>query len=444
MRRRPVTLIRLLVLVALGALALPAVARAAGPQPVAWLTRNGSVFWNGGYVENANVPRLGGSDLCGTGGPCFTYLVGVAEPGWRLRVAIDIPARDDSFDVELFDPGGAEVTTASASNQFNAEAFVAHPAIGSWTVRVVPRGATYTSFRMRAKLEGAPPRLPTKRTALLPDLRAVPPYEFGFVAPANPFNALYPPDTINPPLEVAGVHPLSCAADEAAEDQVSRCLRLTSGPMNWGAGPFDVHFDFAGDNAAGRPQTAWQVIHWSDGSTTTRPAGTYSFHKTHAHFHYDGILTYELLRVADPVHGGLTPAGAGHKSGFCPADQLFGQWTKFVQAEQDTFDKGDSTSGNCFSFSNGELGLSTGWGDIYRWQRPGQYVDFASNGDGYYVVRSTVDKQNNLLETNETNNTSYAFIHVVGENVDIVERGLGTDPWDRTKTVVPSLSGPRG
>ena len=117
---------------------------------------------------------------------------------------------------------------------------------------------------------------------------------------------------------------------------------------------------------------------------------------------------------------------------------------KFVQAEQDTFDKGDSTSGNCFSFSNGELGLSTGWGDIYRWQRPGQYVDFASNGDGYYVVRSTVDKQNNLLETNETNNTSYAFIHVVGENVDIVERGLGTDPWDRTKTVVPSLSGPRG
>ena len=226
----------LLVVVALGGLALPAAARAASPQPVAWLGRDGSVFWDGGYVENADVPSVAGSDQCGTGGPCFSYPLGVAEPGWRLRVAIDIPSRDDSFDVELFDPGGSQVASASASNQFDAEAFVEHPVTGVWTVRVVPRGATYTTFRMRAKLEGAPPRLPVRRTALLPDLRAVPPYEFGFVAPANPFNALYPPDTVNPPLEAAGAHPLSCAADETAEDHVSRCLRLTSGPMNWGEG----------------------------------------------------------------------------------------------------------------------------------------------------------------------------------------------------------------
>ena len=48
---------------------------------------------------------------------------------------------------------------------------------------------------------------------MLPDLRTVPPFEFGFVAPANPLNGAYPPDTANPPLDVAGVHPLSCAID---------------------------------------------------------------------------------------------------------------------------------------------------------------------------------------------------------------------------------------
>ena len=40
--------------------------------------------------------------------------------------------------------------------------------------------------------------------------------ELGFIAPANPLNGLWPPDDVNPPLDVAGIHPISCAPDEAA------------------------------------------------------------------------------------------------------------------------------------------------------------------------------------------------------------------------------------
>lgn len=64
-----------------------------------------------------------------------------------------------------------------------------------------------------------------------------------------------------------------------------------------------------------------------------------------------------------------------------------------------------------------------------------QYVEFAGQGDGLYVIRSTVDAANAILETDETDNTSYALIRVVGRNVDIIERGRGTDPWDRYKVV---------
>jgi hypothetical protein len=177
-----------------------------------------------------------------------------------------------------------------------------------------------------------------------------------------------------------------------------------------------------------------QAVHYSDGSIEMRPAGTYIFHTTHAHFHDENILTYELFTV-DPTSRALTPAGEGVKSGFCPADQLFGEWERFVQQPAGYFGEGDSPTGNCFSPTDGFIGLTAGWGDVYRWQRPGQYVEFGDNGDGLYVVRSTVDRANNILETNDADNTSYSYIKVVGESVRILERGWGSGPWDPKKIV---------
>jgi hypothetical protein len=109
-----------------------------------------------------------------------------------------------------------------------------------------------------------------------------------------------------------------------------------------------------------------------------------------------------------------------------------------------SYGEGDSAIGNCFDPHNGTLGLSVGWGDIYRWQRPGQYVNFGINGDGYYVVRVTVDIASHVLESNHANNASYALIHVVGDSVAIVERGFGSDPWDPAKAPIPSIGSPRG
>jgi len=96
------------------------------------------------------------------------------------------------------------------------------------------------------------------------------------------------------------------------------------------------------------------------------------------------------------------------------ADQLFGEWRRFVQAAPDGFiGSGDTGTGNCQNPVDGVLGLSPGWGDVYRWQRPGQYVEFGGNGDGRYVVRSTVDHLNHVLESNDSNNSAYALIKVL-------------------------------
>lgn len=386
-------------------------------------------FWTGGYVADRVVTRSLPTSVACQVTHCFTWKLQLTSPSERLRVGIDTPARETSFTVEVLDPAGAIAAAATNSNRFNIEAFVAKPKAGMWTVRVVPRDAAYAAFRLRAKSEG-PAARPFRKTLLLPNLQATPPYEFGFIAPANPLNGLYPPDTVNPPLDVLGVHPLSCAADEMAEDGAQRCLRLTTGPRNAGPGPMDLSYvpiDHQLGLLGEGPVT--QYLHWSDGSITQRPAGGFLFHKTHAHYHFQDILDYSIHRVTGP--GRLQPAGRGTKAGFSPADQLFADWTQFTQ-EAGQFVEGASTAR---SVGASTFGLSVGWGDVYRWQRPGQYVEFAGNGDGLYVVRSAVDIKNRVLETDETDNVAYAYVQITGESVRLIERGQGTSPWDPRKKV---------
>jgi hypothetical protein len=428
---------RILFIAACVAAVLPKPASAAPPSMSLGLGQ--SAFWPGAFVADGSKTAA------------FEWPMHVAGGAARLRVAVDTPMRTNTFALDLIDPSGATSASAATNNSFDAEAFVEKPVAGVWTVKVTPQSVSNSTFRMRAKLESALPGSPAGKVALLPNLKAVPPFEFGFVAPANPLNGLYPPDTVNPPLDVAGVHPLSCAPDEMAPVELGgsgahTCLRLTSGPINVGSGPFDMRFDLAGDLLALKagPQPTnitntvkgpmLQAVHYSDSSVQLRPAGTYSFHTTHGHFHTDQILTYELFKVTDATKGALHQESAGTKSGFCPADQLFGDWRSFTQRAPGDFGEGDTATGNCMSPYKGALGLTVGWGDVYRWQRPGQFVEF-DGGDGLYVVRTTVDKNNLVLEENEADNASYAYIKVTGHDVQLLERGQGTDPWDVHKTV---------
>jgi hypothetical protein len=359
--------------------------------------------------------------------------------------------RTNSFELDVVDPTG-HVTSATNSNAFDVEVYVAKPIAGTWTVRVMPQGVSNASFRMRTKLEGPVPPQPTRKVALLPDLAADPPTEFTFVAPANPANGLYPPDTANPPLDAFGVHPLSCTADEMAPTNVqggaaTKCLRFTSGPINVGAGPYEMHWTYTQDIVDGKIQSPiahgpiFQTVHYSDGSTTTRPGGTYSFHVIHFHFHDDGILSMQLFAVESPG-GALSKVGAGTKSGFCPANQLLGIWRSFAnQPPNGGIGSGDVGSGNCQDPANGVLGLSPGWGDVYRWQRPGMYVEFGNNPDGLYVVRITINAGHEVLESSYANNSAYALVKVVGDRVQELERGQGLSPWDPHKIVFTG-SGP--
>ncbi len=57
-------------------------------------------------------------------------------------------------------------------------------------------------------------------------------------------------------------------------------------------------------------------------------------------------------------------------------------------------------------------GLSAGWIDTYRFDRPGQELDITGLPDGPYALRSIVDPLNQIVESNEANNAALVYIEI--------------------------------
>ena len=396
----------------------------------------GSEFWEGGTVGSdpmysiPSFPNLSQVDRCSiTGYPCFTYKLTTTATGERLRIGFDTPMRDDTFEIKITPPGGGTPISIVNSNKYSVEAFIGNPPKGDYTILVTPFSAEEAHFRMRAKLE-ATAYSPTPNAAgeLLPDIAVTRLWEFNFTAPANPANGLFPPDDINPPLAVAGVAPVSCAVDETVEDGAQKCLRYSFGMANIGPGAFRVRY--GSDKMVESP--AKQCIEMANHSVKAEPAGTASYHKTHGHTHYDDFIYHELFKVTNVSQHTMVSVGNGKKLGYSPADQGMPEWGKFNQLSAGT---SSANAGNCAPELDSSLGMSSGWGDSYRYQRPGNYVEFGTNGDGKYVAITTGDPINLVRESNETNNTSYAYIQVTGSEVQILETGRGRSPWDPNKVL---------
>lgn len=392
---------RVLKWVLAAALVAPAVALAphgSAAAPVATLRPGTPAFWSGAGERS--------------------FAIAVRPGGWRLRVAWDIGNFREGAGGELFDPSGVRRATLIGFD--SGEAYVLNPAPGTWTLKMHSGG----KYRLRAKLE-TKPVAPRKPVPLLPNLQLVPPHEFTFTGPLAVGSMYFGPSPAT-----------TCSGYETVEEHGVRCLRFSLGPANAGAGP--VLLDFPGNQGLATPGKATQRILWSDGRVTTRPAGEFLYHATHAHYHHSGFGSLELLKVTDTTRGTMTPAGTGPKQGFCTGDIKITDWAVFSGEQNSSNSTCLENAGFVYDPTRGTtMGLSAGWADLYSWEQDGNYVEFGlSNGDGRYVVRSTADALNNVQESNESDNTGYAYIEIKGTAIRVLERGRGQSPWDRRKVVV--------
>jgi putative cell wall-binding protein len=189
-----------------------------------------------------------------------------------------------------------------------------------------------------------------------------------------------------------------------------RRLRFTTNMTNEGAGPLEVR---GSRSAVGEPHLRTMQVIYND-------AGGHRFVDSralmewasdgHNHWHIQGVMLYQMW-------SGDGQARRGTKVGFCFLDsaRMFGT-TPFRYS--------GATCGGPNNLTN-QMGLSTGWGDVYPWNFAFQWIEISALPPGDYFVQAVADEQNWYVESNESNNCAWARVRIAATNgpVHVYEQG---------------------
>ncbi|HVL89784.1 MAG TPA: lysyl oxidase family protein [Actinomycetota bacterium] len=389
---------RLLIL--LSALAIAGVfvpATAADPASGTLSDPSATVAWTGTHwrTDDAPIPDQ------------FDLTIDLPAGYWDandggVEVAIRWVSEYNVFDLYVLDAGGATVASSTGFPTSAHSLIMREPANGLYHVVVVPAGVQVDEER---PYEGiAQVELDTTRTGpLVPDLVALPPAEFKIAAGTLSFM----------PVEYQETG--GCYPDEMAENpSLTRCLRFDAGVANLGHGPFELRLDTT--TMAGEP-VVWQDIYAADGSRTTIGAGTYTWHATHAHVHYQNFVEYRLHRVGEDGTPGEEVVGS-RKADFCMIDTRliwFGEYGNGPRNHH--FPQCNIPGGDGAGPTEMRQGIDVGWADIYTWDLPGQYIDISNVPDGIYAVVLEADPSGVLSQLTRTNDISWTRIRIAGLSV---------------------------
>jgi len=179
-------------------------------------------------------------------------------------------------------------------------------------------------------------------------------------------------------------------------------IRFSASSWNAGAGPLEL---IAGEVVRDR-QNVYQRIYADDGSYHDELAGSFVWHQTHNHFHFEDYALYTL----QPTW--TKSSRTGTKTSFCIMDTFL----------QDRSLPGAPRSAVYANCGNSAQGMSVGWGDKYGAQLPGQEISLAKLKDGDYRLYIEADPKNRLIETDETDNVSCMLLHIsiTNETFDVL------------------------
>ena len=332
------------------------------------------------------------------------FEIALPEAYWESRrggveVSIRWPSRQSNLDLHVYRDGQL---SGSSTGGFSAaeSVLLRSPADGRYEVRVIAVGSTSTTYEGLLQLEGRK----KGAGALLPDLSPKKPTDLRVVAPMQ--------EAEREAVPYRDAQHFSCYVSENEETGAERCLRFTSVVKNVGIGSLHMRL-------GEQDNTVFQSIFRADGSKRTRRAGTYELHAGHEHFHLVDFTLFSLQQV-DPQSGApLSDQVRGtHKTGFCLIDGLLLAWGRRDTGARTyawpctgrTEDKSES------------MGLSAGWGDVYIWSLPDQYVDLTNAEDGVYRLTTTLDPSGRWREADDQNNTKTIYLRIIGDDVEVIPR----------------------
>lgn len=198
-------------------------------------------------------------------------------------------------------------------------------------------------------------------------------------------------------------------------------LRFGTTIVNIGAGPLEV--TGRRPDTATAEMTTTQRIYDSVGDYRDRSStATFIYSGDgHDHWHVKDLEDYELFRL-DNNGNVVEPAVVTemHKIGFCFFDNA-----NYGSLEPEYYRGCENGNPDALRVT---MGLSRGWGDTYGANVVGQYLDITGLPDGRYRLRvmadaPSTDGTDRFLESDETNNTTWADLQVTGNTVEVVQYG---------------------
>ncbi len=183
-------------------------------------------------------------------------------------------------------------------------------------------------------------------------------------------------------------------------------------------------------------QLVIQRVYRKDGnvmSYTDYWAGSMTYHPSHGHNHVDDWAVMTLrIQTADPNPLNWPIVGQGAKIGFCLMDYgtcgtpgstydghcrddntMYLSGNTLLNADFPNWNLG----GGNYNCSVTEQGISSGWTDVYGKHLDGMWINLPKNlCNGNYWIVMEVDKNNNFLEEDETNNYTAVPVTLTMQN----------------------------
>ena len=263
----------------------------------------------------------------------------------------------------------------------------------------------------------------------LPVLKALPAYDLAVSG--------LPPIASTPlgfPLPLIPGTPTSCYIDETLgltnpaippqPANITRCLRFTSDVQNVGAGAMEVRLPWltsTGTSGFIPGQChAEQVATTDDGTQAVRPAGDCLFHVAHAHFHYKDLISYTLY--GHGADGPTTKVGTSQKASFCLADdEYFGYATPGPNGQRDFVGQPgcnipEAVGNSLYVFE----GITPGWGDVYTWDTPDQFIDISNTPPGTYDLVMKTNPNSSLLVAGPQQTCALTTLQLTATSVKVL------------------------
>lgn len=397
------------VVVAVAGAVVPPAALAAGPTRVVVDSDGPARLW-GGTVRSDGPGTPGVAECAMVHCDRIVVRVRLAPGTWQRPGGLQVAIRWDGATeagLGLFVYRDDRLVARSTAGVGTAQSVVIPSARnGSYTVYVA-YGVTFgavdpdpvVGYEGLAEVEYDPAVLPVRD--LLPDLASLPQENVSYDNPGTIFGDVAQPGQ-------------SCFDSERVEQAAVQCLRFDQVLQNKGFGAVELRYDR--QVGVVQDEDVVQRVYRSDGGFADRAAGHVEVHPVHGHYHFTGFAQSQLW-LTDGAGNlvGAAPAAVGDKVSFCIADTdlaFFGRKgdAALSYPAPDCLDPKE-TIGSTEYFS---MGMSRGWADRYNWYLPDQMIDTNGLPDGTYILFTTVDPDNKLLESDDSNNCGSVVVDLTG------------------------------